>query len=269
MSLEGQVLTPEALQDPPSEGPSMDDLLSGMEDADQDDTPTGEPGDGTPADKSKTDKQVQDREKYLRETQRDITRSRQELAELKEQLAEFRGRQQALMDQSKPVETDYLDDGSWRETFNQAFADDPAQAHIMAMKKERAELVKLLNRRDEFLRNESRSLVGDATAPERLEMQNTLKLLGKQVEGFSELPSKVQFSMARAYRKVAPPDPETMRPPGGGIAGGRAVVNREAETTQQRRRKAAEALAAKWGIGDDQNEEDALYPLGKPEKVGG
>jgi len=242
-------------------------------------TTTDDAGDGTAeedetqdVDDAKTAKRVTDTEAALKARQAELTRVNQKIAAAEAVQEQMKALRDATLAQKGDTEPqDYLADKTWHERYNERATEDPATAATELLMRERQQsdsrLVALLEARDNALLARARAIVGEATNPERAAMSDTLAKLNGEIPGFGALPSDTQMAMAKAFRKAsgnggATVKSQTLKPSAGSQGGtGRRVVETKNPKAE---REAAAAQRAKSIFGGRMDDDEALYPMGKP-----
>lgn len=192
------------------------------------------------------DKQVTDREEYLKDTQKEITEARMELAELKGQVNAL-ATQRTEKVEDKPH---WTEDESGDEDFNL----NPAEATRKMIKRALGDVASFVRDDHDAVIDTMSKKVIEATDPAEQEFRVTLSEIAKAVPGVRNLSKEEQVGMVELYNSRVP-DREDVIPPATGPAGSGVKIQVSPEEEATRIANEKEANRRKFfGSGEDKDD---------------
>lgn len=201
-------------------------------------------------------KRIADTESRLKDLQRELHQASLEKARMEGEMAAIKGQRETAADES-----DWLDADDWREKFNATFNDNPAEALVGLVRKQRAEIAQLLKQRDTYLEGKAREYAEEYSDPTRQQVKGVIEEMKAEQPWFAALDRKAQVEVAK-MKLTASGNGKTasIKPPSTSPAG--TGTRMPPQPKGDERAKRAETLAKQlWP--DSDAADVKLYPMGK------
>ena len=246
--------------------------------------PDGAPGLADSGD-AQTEKRIADTDAAIKDKQAEYTRISMELAESRKELEETRrmverltGREEAREAAAKQEEkslTPVWEDPNFMEQFNTAYDNDPAKAMALFGQGIFTQLAGQLGNFREEVVSSLRNDITQATDPERMALRPVMQSLADEIPGWNTMPDETKIALAKKVsdKQAAASQGgshQTVAPPGVSLAGGGQAAPAPPSGPSQHDQM-VDALLAEWekkGLGGPRNNDDAAWPMGRPQQEG-